>query len=87
MQLEEIFSIEPRLKQIEQEILSIDSTCANYCADKLWYRSEFNPGFKSRMMKLAGWFAENPKLNTPETYNKIYDYLYNLLPHCNKCGC
>ena len=56
-----------------------DTGGPSFCANDVWYR----PGsFKSRLVRLAGWWAEKPELRTSEAYDVAYDELYQQLPDC-----
>ncbi|WP_163337924.1 hypothetical protein [Desulfopila sp. IMCC35008] len=87
MTIPEIFNLEPRLKQLEDDIQAVDSDVPNFCANHLWYRTLDGPNFKARMGQLVGWFSDNPALQSHDTYSTVYHYLYKQLPHCKDCGC
>ena len=78
----ELRKLEPRLKEIEKQIRSIDSSSLHFCANCAWF-----DGIFQQILPLVGWHAENPELSTCFDYDSAYLVLYNMLPDCKDCGC
>jgi len=73
--------IEPRLADLEQEIVSFRETKRRLGAyvDRDWYRH-----FKPRMIRLVGFMAENEALANAECYDTAYMHLSGLLANRKK---
>jgi hypothetical protein len=88
----ELAKLEPRLKKLLKEARAVkDPGGEAFCANAVWYgygRYSGN-GFKERMNRLAGFYAEsdNKRLKTMEAHGLVYDKLYSALPNCRKCLC
>jgi hypothetical protein len=68
--------IEPRLQQLEQDIVQFRATRKRLgvCVQNDWYRQ-----YKPRMYHLVGFGAENPELSSCECWDTAYFHLYDLL--------
>jgi hypothetical protein len=92
---ERCVEIEPRLLELEREILEVDDTAEDFCANAVWYGNGLGPGrgyghgdsFKERVVRFAGWHGEHEELGTPVAYELVYQHLYSLLPPCRGCLC
>lgn len=86
---ERICEIEPRLKVAEREILRIaDKGGKAFCANAVWYGyGDPDFSFKERVVRYAGWEAEEPRLRSNAAYDIAYEHLYELLPACRNCWC
>jgi hypothetical protein len=82
MTFKEITKMEPRLRQLYNEARQVNATDEYFCANDTWYRR-----FKPRLMRLVGWYAENPELRTCKAYDVAYDTIYDQLPGCRNCAC
>ncbi len=85
MTWEDLARLEPELRRLEQDILSLRRRSRGwrtFCANDVWYDL-----FKPRLVYLAGWGARNPALRSEEAYDLAYEHLYALLPDCRGCLC
>jgi hypothetical protein len=83
---EKLTELEPRLARLEADILEHTTRyrgTARYCANRHWYGWRGQPGFKTRMLYLVGFHADNPALRTMRAYDVAYHHLYYLLPDCD----
>ena len=77
--------IEPGLARLMRDVRAVrDTGAAWFCANDCWYQPG---GFKSRLLRLAGWFARKPELRNSESYDIAYDAIYAALPDCRACAC
>lgn len=81
---------EPRLDSLAAHIARIedDGDESYFCAHERWYKDNFyGPSIKSQLVRLVGWYAENPDLRTQKHYDVAHLALYRLLPDCRNCPC
>jgi len=75
MNLEEILLKEPRLISVMAEVFTVKNTpLSTHEKDRYWYQI-----LKPRMMRLVGFNCDNPELSTSEVYDKVYQFLINLM--------
>ena len=90
-----LVTLEPRLADLAAAIAAEhDEGGPVYCANRAWYGrrrgAAWLPGFKERLNRLVGWYAEgdHPELRTMEAHGLAYNRLYSALPDCRECeGC
>jgi hypothetical protein len=60
-----------------------------FCANAHWYGygSCEGKGLKSRVLRLVGWHANDPRLRSMEAYGIACGRIYNALPDCRNCNC
>lgn len=81
----ELATIEPRLAELLKEARAVkDPGGRSFCANHVWYK---RGGFKDRLIKLVGWYANDPRLKTSEAYDVAYRKIYDVLPACRNCNC
>ena len=73
---EEIAAIEPRLKDLGEDITQRMKELPNKSAvrDRVWYKV-----FKPRFIELVGFMAEKPELRTCEAYDTVYQKFIELI--------
>jgi hypothetical protein len=86
MTFEQLCTIEPRLAQLADEVklhAEAHRHDEHYCANANWFRR----GFRDRVIRLAGWEAQDPRLRSTAAYDAACRHLYMLLPDCHDCQC
>jgi hypothetical protein len=90
----EIGNIDSRLWHLVQEAreyrqVSRRDRRKGICANNRFYGGGafYDRGLKPRLIKLAGWEAENTLLKSSDAYDVAYEYIYSQLPNCRGCGC
>ncbi|MGN6561976.1 MAG: hypothetical protein ACTHMU_04885, partial [Thermomicrobiales bacterium] len=80
----ELCAREPRLVALAREIDTAPRR-ADFCANAVWFG---RTGYKSRMSRLVGHFAEtdDAALCTSAAYEVAYQALYDRLPDCDHDG-
>ena len=83
--------LEPMLLELYSEACRHHHViCDVFCANKIWYGYAGKDGIKDRLLKLVGYDREaGPEvLRTSESYDIVYDYIYDALPDCKGyCAC
>ncbi len=85
MDWSELASIEPRLKELEREVLSIKGG-KRFCANAVWYGYDGKPSYRERLTQLVGWGSDDSRLTGEAAYDAAYEHLYGLLPDCTHDG-
>ena len=86
--VEELFILEPRLKDLREEVKAIRPSGPHFCANLIWYRK-----IKPKLLSMIGWDrgrdgpGADRLLSSSAAYDLIYESLYNELPDCRDCGC
>src|SRR5262245_14023078 len=84
MTWDDICTLEPKLRLLESDIRALAKRAegTTFCANRWWYGRYGEVSFKERLVELVGWESTNPKFTSPYMYDRVLDYLYNLLPDC-----
>jgi len=86
--LEQIFEIEPALRDLEKVIQGIRDDGGKYfCANEHWYGYRGKPNLKRIMNRLVGFHCGRSALQTMHAHHTVYQHLFNQLPDCRNCGC
>lgn len=73
MELDEIILKAPKLAQVVADAETL-SRAKYRIKNRLWYKD-----LKPRMSKLVGFHCDNNELSTTEIYDKVYQFLIELM--------
>jgi|SRR6516164_7432782 hypothetical protein len=80
---DDLVAAEPGLDRLYTTIVgTTDPGGRAFCAETLWHTE-----FKPRLLFLAGFRAQNPRLRNRMSYEVALDRLYAALPPCRGCAC
>jgi hypothetical protein len=88
MDWQELVTAEPRLGQLMKDVMAADSNPrCSFCGVTAWHGRNGRPGFKTRLMALAGFYARNPELRSAMAFEVATQELMAVMPACRGCLC